>query len=715
MISFGNPWFLLALPAIGIPIYLHLYYKRNPTPRDFPSLRLIKLSMQAMVRRMQLKNIVLLILRILVILFLATALAKPSWKVGNTSPTQAGAPAAFVIILDNSLSMGASHQGISLFHSGKAKALEILDQMGAYDKASIVLLNDPGTLLFPQLTWDKQELKEALRNAPLSMAGTNMVSALHMATRLLQDVRSFKRSVYLISDMTADSWQPLLTSSLFKDFPKDIERVLIPLGTVQPQNLTLSDLALASPIVLRGKPTPIWATVTNHSPRPGKSTLSFFVNGDKKSESPLEIKANESKRVLFSSVFPQEGTAHVKAMLGGDSLPQDDSRHLAVKVLQPQRVLIIKPPPDRQGRETREELFLKFALNPMLRKDGATFQVETFSADELRQVDPSVYSLIFLVNQRNLPEEFTPRLTSAILGGGNLVVFMGSRVDPTWYNLHLMDKPGNDYLLPCRLLKRVGNAVSKVVSYRLTDTDFQHSAFRLFSQEGNGDPGRAEIFEYYQVEPNRSALVLAKMSHGLPAILEEKRGQGRVMLLTFTADTSWTSWPLKPTFLPFIQQVALGMISKQGMMQETVLPGMPVSFSIKEQGLKKIQLTFPSGKISDISFKNEGGGFAHFSTTETDEAGYYQLLIHKEGQPRKEAFAVNFPAAEGNLERLDAGKAKGFITIQQKPGARESLGEKIAVVREGRDFSTGLLWALLLLALAETVLANIPFHRTTNP
>jgi hypothetical protein len=34
----------------------------------------------------------------------------------------------------------------------------------------------PRTVLFPQLTWDKNELKEAVRNAPLSAAGTNLAA-----------------------------------------------------------------------------------------------------------------------------------------------------------------------------------------------------------------------------------------------------------------------------------------------------------------------------------------------------------------------------------------------------------------------------------------------------------------------------------------------------------------------------------------------------------
>ncbi|MBI3038303.1 hypothetical protein HYY75_04505, partial [bacterium] len=208
----------------------------------------------------------------------------------------------------------------------------------------------------------------------------------------------------------------------------------------------------------------------------------------------------------------------------------------------------------------------------------------------------------------------TAELSHYVLSGGNLVVFLGPGVDPNWYNLHLIDNLGGSYLLPARLVKRIGNSVSKAVGYQLTDLDLGHPAFKLFNQEGNGDPGKVRIFEFYQMEANNSAFVLGRLSHGLPAIIEERRGEGRVMLISFTADTQWSDWPLKPTLLPFLHQVVLGMLGKHGLGCDSLLPGIPVSVVLREKGLSKVVLQPPSGQAQELPIRREGSGLLNFST-----------------------------------------------------------------------------------------------------
>lgn len=709
-LSFGNPFFLLGLLTVAVPIYLHLYYRKTPVKREFPSLRLLRLANQTLMNRLKLKNWLLLALRILVLLLLTSALARPLINLaGGSAGGGNGVPSAFVIVLDNSLSMGATHQGIALFNAAKGKAIEILERMGPYDKASIVLLNDPGTVLFPQLTWDKAELKEAIRNAPLSMAGTNLHGSLIPAMKLLAPVKSYKRSIYLITDVTQNAWKPFLEQYDLRRIDSQLDLVLVPIGgETAPPNLAVTGLALNTPLVLKSRPTTLQVTIANHSARQQKTILSVFIEGDKKLEVPVDLAANETRRVSASCTFTLEGVSHVRASLSGDSLTHDDSRHLAVKVLAPQRVLILRPPPDREGRETTDDLFLRLALNPLNRSEGAMFQIERRLPEEAQNLSLAPFTAVFMVNARQLPADLVKSLSSYVLGGGNLVVFPGSRTDPNWYNTHLLDNPGTQYLLPGRLVKRLGNAVSKAVAYQLTDIDLGHPAFKLFSGEDNGDPGRARIFEFFQVEPNPQALVLAKLSHGLPAVIEEPRGQGRVLLVTFPADTSWSDWPLKPTFLPFLHQSVLSMIGRGGLARDDLQPGSPVSMLLREEGLTKVTLHGPDGKSRDLPIRREGPGMINVSTTETEDVGFYRIVCEWKDRSQKVGFAVNPPADESDLERFPTSRIPRFITLKAKPGAGEKLGEKVVLVREGREVGMHLLWALLLIAFGELFLANRP-------
>ncbi|HNW33745.1 MAG TPA: hypothetical protein PKM25_02355, partial [Candidatus Ozemobacteraceae bacterium] len=77
---------------------------------------------------------------------------------------------------------------------------------------------------------------------------------------------------------------------------------------------------------------------------------------------------------------------------------------------------------------------------------------------------------------------------------------------------------------------------------------------------------------------------------------------------------------------------------------------------------------------------------------------------------REEAFAVNPPAVESDLERIPDRRIVRFIRLEHQAGSKQSLGQKVVAVREGRDVSMPLLWALLLVILAESVLANRPIR-----
>jgi hypothetical protein len=52
------------------------------------------------------------------------------------------------------------------------------------------------------------------------------------------------------------------------------------------------------------------------------------------------------------------------------------------------------------------------------------------------------------------------------------------------------------------------------------------------------------------------ARVLAGFDDGSPALVEARRGKGRVLLFTSSADRDWTDWPIRTSWLPAIQRFA---------------------------------------------------------------------------------------------------------------------------------------------------------------
>src|SRR4051812_44311076 len=96
--GFLSPWFLGALAALGLPVYIHLLRKHITTPKPFASLMFFERGKQSSTRHRRLRYLVLFTLRMLLLLFLILAFANPF--VRRADPGASGR--LLLIVLDNS-------------------------------------------------------------------------------------------------------------------------------------------------------------------------------------------------------------------------------------------------------------------------------------------------------------------------------------------------------------------------------------------------------------------------------------------------------------------------------------------------------------------------------------------------------------------------------------------------------------------------------------
>src|SRR6185369_12499441 len=103
---FLNPVMLFGATAVSVPIIIHLLNKRKFDHVQWAAMRFIQASVEQNQRRIELEDIILLILRCLILLFLAFALARPTMQ--RSTGWIGGASVNAVVVVDNSYSMGAS-------------------------------------------------------------------------------------------------------------------------------------------------------------------------------------------------------------------------------------------------------------------------------------------------------------------------------------------------------------------------------------------------------------------------------------------------------------------------------------------------------------------------------------------------------------------------------------------------------------------------------
>ena len=135
--TFLNPFILLGLAAASIPVLLHLLNLRKLKTVEFSSLRFLKELQKTKIKRLKLKQILLLILRTLIVVFAVIAFARPALK-SSLPVLGSHAKTSVVIILDNSFSMDISDERGNRLKQAKNVAQSILGALKDGDEAAIV-------------------------------------------------------------------------------------------------------------------------------------------------------------------------------------------------------------------------------------------------------------------------------------------------------------------------------------------------------------------------------------------------------------------------------------------------------------------------------------------------------------------------------------------------------------------------------------------------
>ena len=102
--TFVHPLLLGGLVLVGVPILLHLIMRQKPKRLMFPALRFLMQRHRTNTRKMQLRHLLLLALRMLLIAAVCLALARPKLYSDRIS-IQGNRPHAVVLLFDTSPSM----------------------------------------------------------------------------------------------------------------------------------------------------------------------------------------------------------------------------------------------------------------------------------------------------------------------------------------------------------------------------------------------------------------------------------------------------------------------------------------------------------------------------------------------------------------------------------------------------------------------------------
>jgi len=567
--AFLNPLLLFGMAAIAAPIIIHMFMNRRIKQVVWAATRFLKNSIQKNKKRMNLEDLLLLLMRCLLLILLALAMARPVFHKAAAAPVGRSSETA-VIAIDNSYSMGHSNGGPGRFDLAKQAAAQVIDSMPQGSSTAVLLFSDIVHAPIPEPSFDLNLARKVAQDAPLSDRTTDVKQVIGQAMETLSRHAAGGQRFYLITDGQANGWDDF-DGILKMLHSQTVSSTLVLVGGSDDDNRCVSNLQLASSMASVGEAAQFDVEVTNFGSSDARDVAVRLSVDD---EAPCDegtissISPGAAKQLALFGKFRAAGYHTVTAEINPDGLTADDKRTIAVRALDDVRVLIVTG--DVGGDPLQNAAFyLANALAPVPPSERQNYfiKTKTVTPSDLDSVNLGDYEAVILANVADIPMTAADSLSGYLTRGGGLIIFPGPKTDTGFYNANL----GGKYnFLPATLGAVRGKPDELKTALRLQARGYDNRIVSIWNDPAAGTLSSANFYCSVALTPVAGHTaqagdpqIVVKYNDGSPAIMERTWGRGRVVLFSSSANTAWNDMPLHPAYLPLMERTLGAILDRQ--------------------------------------------------------------------------------------------------------------------------------------------------------
>jgi hypothetical protein len=411
---FINPLFLYALFAIAIPIAVHLFNFQRFKIFYFSDTRFIKNLKQRTQRQSQLKKLIILSLRIIAIIAIVFAFARPYIPLEKNKGQSKGIY-HIVLYVDNSFSMeGISRRG-TLLDEAKEKAKSISQAYSEEDRFMLIT-NDFSAK--HQQFFSKEEIKKEIDAIQISAVSRPLDLVMNYALLHLSRQQTANQKVYIISDFQQ-------SMSNFANIPKDENTYtyLIPLKANTINNVYIDTAWFETPIFQVEQANTLRLILKNSSKNEvEKLPVKLFVNNKQKAVASADIKANGTTEVKMNFTVFEKGLQHAHIEILDYPINFDDKLYFTFYIDDTYSVLSI------YGE--KENTF----LNALFQNDSS-INYHTINEHNIDYATLKNQDLIILDQVKEQSSGFISAIEDYVRQGGNLLIIPSINKDIAMSNI----------------------------------------------------------------------------------------------------------------------------------------------------------------------------------------------------------------------------------------------------------------------------------------
>ena len=622
--NFLSPWFWLGLVALAAPLYLHLRRRDREDIVPFAALRF--LDDQPTVRQapLQLRQLLLLLLRALAVLLVVAAFARPFF-----TPADQRATASTVYLLDNTFSRQADPR----WNEDKRFIARALRAAGPREQSAVIELAGQPRVLSG---WGDTpgHAAELVENLPPTHQRGAFLAGLRLANSLLQQSLGARKSLVFLSDSQQNQWEettgtaPFLTPGT----------VTMPDTAGQPpkprENLALSK-ARVQRFFAGEKCIMQFVCEVRHEGLTADPTVTLSVNGQEILRRVLDLRGAPPS-ILLSAQWEADPSQWldgiVTADTAGDALADDNSAHFACAPLREGKVTLLTNSPYLRAALGADVSRGKWA-GRILPPDGLAAALAAPATDDAD---------VLLLDASYLASNQARGLVERYFNGGRGVFIAVDR------QTTLIDGALRQYgFTPRTNVPEV--VVEPPAPFRFFSQD--SPVFAPFKVADLGNLLEAHLQKYQPLTASAAKPILFA-PNGDAVLFEGLHGSGRLLVAGFGFDREHTDLVVHPTFLPFLDQ-ALQSLRPQPALAASLEPG--------ENWLATVPST--GGPVTRLHLR-EGAREVGSCTLDANRRGQIQMpdapgnyrVTYDDGKTTEQTVSVNPAPEESELHTSRASR-----------------------------------------------------------
>lgn len=624
--TFLYPWFLLSLFAILIPIIIHLFRFRKFRKVYFPSISFLEQINDQTRKQSKLKHLLVLFSRILAIVFLVLAFARP--YIPSASQLNSVGENRVSVYLDNSYSMEPSSDFGSYLEFAKEQTEIIAENMNPTDRFHLIT-ND--FLAQHQRYASRDEFLDMVNRVRFS-SSLKEINAIQERQKALDEENvTGAETVFLLSDFQKSVFD---LQNLQPDTNKTY--FLVPFNNQVTRNIYIDSVWTESPVHLSGQPHTLHVRVMNVSDdQIENQPLRLEVNNEQRAVATYDIGPQSFTDVLLTFTPDQKRFQNLVISISDYPVSFDDRFFASFQLTRDINVLVVN-----DGEENRflNTLFARDSIVGLEQTDVSMLDYNRFG----RQ------NLIILNELQEIPASLSISLDEYLDEGGDILVLPAEGIDRESYNQFLASLDAPAY------------GETDTTSTRVETINTEHYLYKDVFSDIPENLDLPVVQKRYPL--NMSTVMvfesLLRLQDGSAFFISQPVNSGNLFLSTVPLDDSFSNFQRHPVFVPTLYNISLYSNDFY-----------PMWYSLNSDDFIPVRNYNPeSGDLFKISADNfemipgtrsTGNTVRLFLFNQISQAGHYRLSA---GDSMLRTLAFNYDKRESELQGYSVDELEEIIT-----------------------------------------------------